>query len=129
MTGAESANGHGEKPAGAWTAEETVSHMLKKLKDGKFYIVCPDNETSEVSRANTIRSHDLNELMQDLDRLRIKWAAGDIVEGRPALSRWHPEWKASFDEYVSSGLNHFEERRGVKERHRAQTPPLQGDNL
>ncbi|KAG9011507.1 hypothetical protein FRB90_007223 [Tulasnella sp. 427] len=112
MTGSTSFDGKGEKPAGAWTAEETVWYMLNKLRDGKFYIICPDNETSE-----------------DLDRLRIKWAAGDIVEGRPALSRWHPEWKNTFDEYVSSGLNHFEERRVQKERRGTKTPTVQGDNL
>ncbi|KAG8907901.1 hypothetical protein FRB99_001761 [Tulasnella sp. 403] len=111
LTGAENADGEGEKPPGAWTAEETVRYMLRKVQDGKFYIICPDNETSE-----------------DLDRLRIKWAAGDIVEGRPALSRWHPEWKSAFDEYVSSGLSHFEERRYEKERSLAKTPSLQ-DNL
>ncbi|KAG8899308.1 hypothetical protein FRC01_010591 [Tulasnella sp. 417] len=112
MTGSTSFDGKGEKPTGAWTAEDTVWYMLNKLREGKFYIICPDNETSE-----------------DLDRLRIKWAAGDIVEGRPALSRWHPEWKNTFDEYVSSGLNHFEERRVQKERRGTKTPTVQGDNL
>lgn len=50
MTGAETADGLGEKRDGAWTAEETVRYMLKKVRDGKFYIICPDNETSEVGR-------------------------------------------------------------------------------
>ncbi|KAG8949199.1 hypothetical protein FRC04_008998 [Tulasnella sp. 424] len=112
MTGATSFDGRGEKPPGAFTAEETVWYLLNKLRDGKFYIICPDNECSE-----------------DLDRLRIKWAAGDLVEGRPALSRWHPEWKNTFDEYVSSGLNHFEDRRVQKERRGIKTPTVQGDNL
>jgi hypothetical protein len=26
------------------------------------------------------------------DEQRILWAAGDIVENRPPLSRWHPEY-------------------------------------
>jgi hypothetical protein len=47
MTGSNAA-GEGAKPAGAWTAEETVKYLLEKVKDGKFYIICPDNETSEV---------------------------------------------------------------------------------
>jgi len=111
MTGAASADGLGEKPPGAWTAEETVKYMLDKVKEGKFYIICPDNETSE-----------------DLDRLRVKWAAGDIVEGRPALSRWHPEWKSVYEEYVASGLTHFEERRNERERN-VRLPSTQEDNL
>lgn len=110
LTGADTADGLGEKPRGAWTAEETVNYMLEKVKEGKFYIICPDNETSE-----------------DLDRLRIKWAAGDIVEGRPGLSRWHPDWKPMFEEYVQSGLHHLEERRNEKGRKHA--PSVHMDNL
>jgi len=25
------------------------------------------------------------------------WGAGDLAENRPALSRWHPEWKDAFE--------------------------------
>jgi hypothetical protein len=39
-----------------------------------------------------------------LDHLRIKWSAADILEGRPALSRWHPEWKFQFEEYIKENL-------------------------
>jgi lactate dehydrogenase-like 2-hydroxyacid dehydrogenase len=35
-----------------------------------------------------------------LDERRIAWAAGDIIENRPALSRWHPEWAEAFAEFV-----------------------------
>ena len=73
------ARGATEKPAGAWTPEQTVDFMLERLEAGDFYILCPDNE---VSRA--------------LDERRILWAAGDIVENRPALSRWHPDWADRF---------------------------------
>ncbi|ELU44413.1 short chain dehydrogenase domain-containing protein [Rhizoctonia solani AG-1 IA] len=59
-----------EKPPGAWTAKQCVQYMLSRVREGEFYIICPDNETSE-----------------DLDRLRIRWAADDLVERRPALSR------------------------------------------
>lgn len=72
-----------EKPAGAWTAEQTADFMLKSLERGDFYILCPDND---VSRA--------------LDERRIAWAAGDIVENRPPLSRWHPDWKDAFEAYL-----------------------------
>ncbi|KAJ8523206.1 hypothetical protein ONZ45_g309 [Pleurotus djamor] len=76
----------GEKPHGAWTAEETVLYMLDKVRAGDFYIICPDNET---------RSED--------DQLRIMWAASDVAEGRPALSRWHRDYKSLFEEYMREG--------------------------
>ena len=28
-----------------------------------------------------------------LDERRILWAAGDVIENRPPLSRWHPDWR------------------------------------
>eukprot|EP01037_Dinobryon_pediforme_P022569 gene22569-23764_t len=72
-----------EKPAGAWTPEQVVALMLERLALGDFYIVCPDNETTSVQ-----------------DSKRIAWAAGDITENRPALSRWHPDWKDAFAAYM-----------------------------
>lgn len=77
------ANGRSEKPAGAWTPEQTVDFMVDSLERGDFYILCPDND---VPRA--------------LDERRILWAAGDIVENRPPLSRWHPDFAASFADYL-----------------------------
>jgi NAD(P)-dependent dehydrogenase (short-subunit alcohol dehydrogenase family) len=38
------ARGRTEKPAGAWTAEQTVDFMVEKLGAGDFYILCPDND-------------------------------------------------------------------------------------
>jgi hypothetical protein len=78
------ARGRVEKPAGAWTPERTVDFMLERLEAGDFYILCPDNE---VSRA--------------LDEKRIAWAAGDIVENRPPLSRWHPDYDAAFKAFLA----------------------------
>ncbi|MBN9070958.1 MAG: SDR family NAD(P)-dependent oxidoreductase [Rhizobiales bacterium] len=72
-----------EKPAGAWTGGEVVDFMLESLARGDFYILCPDNE---VTRA--------------MDEKRIAWAAGDIIENRPALSRWHPDHAERFAEYM-----------------------------
>ncbi|MGQ9366650.1 SDR family NAD(P)-dependent oxidoreductase [Azospirillum sp. ST 5-10] len=80
------ARGRAEKPAGAWTPEQTVDFMMERLDAGDFYILCPDND---VPRA--------------LDERRILWAAGDIVENRPALSRWHPEYAAAFEAFVRRG--------------------------
>jgi NAD(P)-dependent dehydrogenase (short-subunit alcohol dehydrogenase family) len=73
------AKGRTEKPAAAWTPEQTVDFMLARLAAGDFYILCPDNDVP-----------------RSLDERRILWAAGDIVENRPPLSRWHPDYAEAF---------------------------------
>lgn len=75
-----------EKPAGAWTPDQTADFMMDSLARGDFYILCPDND---VPRA--------------LDEKRIAWAAGDIIENRPALSRWHPDHADAFKAFVEGG--------------------------
>ena len=77
------ARGRTEKPASAWTPEQTVAFMLERLREGDFYILCPDNEVS-----------------RSLDVRRVLWAAGDIVENRPPLSRWHPDYAEAFAAFV-----------------------------
>jgi NAD(P)-dependent dehydrogenase (short-subunit alcohol dehydrogenase family) len=79
------ARGRADKPAGAWTPEQTVDFMLEKLAAGDFYILCPDNETPRA-----------------LDEKRMLWAAGDIVENRPPLSRWHPDFAEAFKAFSVS---------------------------
>ena len=61
------------------------------MRQGKFYILVPDNDTR-----------------REVDQLRILWGAGDLVEGRPALSRWHKDYKALFDDYIREGLAQLE---------------------
>ena len=75
--------GETQKPDGAWTADQTADFLINSIEQGDFYILCPDND---VPRA--------------LDELRIAWAAGDIVENRPPLSRWHPDHGDAFADYV-----------------------------
>lgn len=77
------AQGRSEKPPAAWTPEQTVDFMLERLNAGDFYILCPDND---VPRA--------------LDERRILWAAGDLVENRPPLSRWHPDYAPAFTQFA-----------------------------
>ena len=77
------ARGRTEKPAAAWTAEQTVDFMMERLDAKDFYILCPDNDVP-----------------RSLDERRILWAAGDIVENRPPLSRWHPDYKQAFEAYI-----------------------------
>ena len=71
------------KPKGAWTADQVVDFMLEHVAAGNFYILCPDNDVSHA-----------------LDSRRIQWAADYIIQNRPALSRWHPEYKDTFADYV-----------------------------
>ena len=74
----------GDKPAGAWWPAEVIDYMLEALGRGDFYILCPDND---VTRA--------------VDERRILWAAGDLVENRPPLSRWHPDYKDAFAAFLA----------------------------
>ncbi len=80
------ANGRTEKPEAAWTPEQTVDFMMDSIARGDFYILCPDNDVS-----------------RDLDEKRILWAAGDIVENRPPLSRWHKDWTERFNRSLNQG--------------------------
>lgn len=72
-----------EKPAGAWTPERTAEFMMKALAQGDFYILCPDNDVP-----------------RELDEKRIAWAIGDMIENRPPLSRWHPDYADAFAAYI-----------------------------
>lgn len=78
------AGGRTEKPEGAWTSEQTIDFMLKSIENGDFYILCPDND---VDRAT--------------DQRRMAWAIGDIIENRPPLSRWHPDFAEASKAYIT----------------------------
>ena len=99
-TGLTRARGATEKPAGAWTPEETVDVLLDRMAAGDFYILCPDNETT-----------------REMDEKRMRWSADDVIRNRPALSRWHPDHKAAFAAHMEAppegGANGADE--GVKE--------------
>lgn len=76
-------SGRAEKPAGAWTADQVVDEMLKGIAAQKFYIICPDNDVTS-----------------EMDRKRIRWAAQDLTENRPPLSRWHKDHADAFTKYM-----------------------------
>jgi NAD(P)-dependent dehydrogenase (short-subunit alcohol dehydrogenase family) len=78
------ARGRTEKPPGSWTPEQVVNFMIAAMAAGDFYIICPDNDVT-----------------RDIDNRRILWAAEDIIRNRPALSRWHPDYKDEFDEFLT----------------------------
>jgi hypothetical protein len=75
--------GRTEKPPGAWTPDQVVDMLISGIEHGDFYILCPDNEVT-----------------RKIDNRRILWAAQDIVENRPALSRWHSDYKAAFEAFL-----------------------------
>ncbi|AWN46228.1 short-chain dehydrogenase [Methylobacterium terrae] len=86
-TGLTRARGATEKPAGAWTPEETVEFLLEAMSAGDFYILCPDNETT-----------------LEMDEKRMRWSSDDLIRNRPALSRWHPDHKAAFAAHMDAPL-------------------------
>ena len=71
--------GVARKPDGAWLPAQVIDYLLEALGRGSFYIICPDNEVSSAE-----------------DARRIQWAAQDLVEDRPPLSRWHPDYREVF---------------------------------
>lgn len=73
------------QPAEAWTAGQVIDYFIQRFNKGDFYIICPDN---------TVTSK--------MDAKRITWAYQDIIRNRPALSRWHPEWKDAFSSWMKS---------------------------
>lgn len=75
--------GLAEKPPSAWTAEQTADFFVASVNRGDFYILCPDNDVP-----------------RPLDEKRIAWSAGDIIENRPPLSRWHPDYADAFAAYI-----------------------------
>jgi NAD(P)-dependent dehydrogenase (short-subunit alcohol dehydrogenase family) len=79
------ARGRVDKPEGAWTADQTVDFAFERIAAGDFYILCPDNDAP-----------------RELDEKRMAWAMGDIIENRPPLSRWHPDYADAFKASLGS---------------------------
>jgi len=75
--------GRTEKPPEAWSAEQVIEFMIDGMSKGDFYILCPDNAVT-----------------REMDEKRIRWAADDLIKNRPALSRWHPDYKDAFDRFM-----------------------------
>jgi NAD(P)-dependent dehydrogenase (short-subunit alcohol dehydrogenase family) len=69
---------------GAWMPDQVIDGLLAALDRGDFYIICPDDETT-----------------WEMDRKRILWSAGDLVENRPALSRWHHDYAREFAQFCA----------------------------
>ncbi|KAH7162021.1 hypothetical protein B0J13DRAFT_431671 [Dactylonectria estremocensis] len=84
MTGG-SAKADAKKPDGAWWPDQVVDFLEKKVQEGQFWAICPDNDVTEA-----------------LDKKRMLWAAGDMVQGRPPLTRWREDWKDKAKESIDA---------------------------
>jgi NAD(P)-dependent dehydrogenase (short-subunit alcohol dehydrogenase family) len=71
------------KPPVPWTADQVVDRLMRDMKDGQFYVFCEDNEVTP-----------------ELDRRRMRWSMDDLIYRRPPLSRWHPDYRDSFADFV-----------------------------
>lgn len=76
FTGLTGGGGMKEKPAGAWSAEQVAEYLYKKMGEGVFYVICPDNDVD-----------------WETDRKRMTWTMGDVVFERQPQSRWREEYK------------------------------------
>lgn len=79
--------GDREHKPGAWLPEQVVDYMEQALARDAFFVLCPDEETPNA-----------------VDRKRIVWNALDIALDRPALSRWHPDYKNAFAAFMKNEL-------------------------
>jgi NAD(P)-dependent dehydrogenase (short-subunit alcohol dehydrogenase family) len=77
--------GYAEKPPAAWTADQVVDEMLRGIEARRFYIICPDNDATA-----------------EMDAKRMRWAADDVIKGRPPLSRWHPNYAEEFAAHMAA---------------------------
>ncbi|KAI2468425.1 NAD(P)-binding protein [Annulohypoxylon bovei var. microspora] len=82
-TGLAGAASGAKKPDAPWTPEQVADYLEAKMAEGRFWVLCPDNEVTE-----------------DVDRKRMLWSAGDAPSGRAPLSRWRDEYKGAFAEFM-----------------------------
>ena len=73
----------GKPQQGAWMPSQVLDFLTREVDAGRFYVICPDNDVD-----------------RETDNLRMYWAAHDIIENRPPLSRWHPDYKDKFTEFL-----------------------------
>ncbi|KAL4894464.1 hypothetical protein BDV59DRAFT_11676 [Aspergillus ambiguus] len=74
-----------KKMAGAWLPSQVAEELVKGLEKGSFYIICPDDDVDAA-----------------LDQARMQWASDDLIEGRPALSRWEADWRGRAEEVIQA---------------------------
>jgi len=74
---------YSEKPAGAWTPEQCINHLLETLDSGEFYVLCEDNDVKRWQ-----------------DEKRMQWNVDDIIKRRSALSRWDDNYKDEYESFM-----------------------------
>ena len=74
-----------KKPKGAWLPRQVAEYLEQKLHEGSFWAICPDNDVTE-----------------DMDRKRVMWTAGDLVQGRKPCSRWREEYQEEATEFMKN---------------------------
>jgi NAD(P)-dependent dehydrogenase (short-subunit alcohol dehydrogenase family) len=79
--------GDAEHRPGAWLPEQVIDYMATALARDDFFILCPDGETT-----------------REIDAKRLYWNALDIIKNRPALSRWHKDYKEAFAAFMTEDL-------------------------
>ncbi|KAK8094402.1 hypothetical protein PG997_001087 [Apiospora hydei] len=79
----EAADGGKKKPDAPWWPEDVVEYLERKMAEKQFWVICPDNEVTE-----------------EMDKKRMAWSAGDVINGRPPLSRWREEHKEQAAEFM-----------------------------
>ncbi|XXG97934.1 hypothetical protein Hte_004250 [Hypoxylon texense] len=84
LAGAASAR---EKPYSPWTPAEVVDYLEGKVREGQFWVLCPDNDVTE-----------------EMDKKRMLWSVDDAVKGRAPLSRWREEFKDEFAAWMAKDL-------------------------
>mmetsp|Transcript_5368 Transcript_5368/g.10371 ORF Transcript_5368/g.10371 Transcript_5368/m.10371 type:complete len:307 (-) Transcript_5368:1085-2005(-) len=75
----------GKPQPGAWMPSQVIDYLVQQVEKGSFYVICPDNDVDV-----------------ETDKLRITWTFGDITEDRPPLSRWHPDYKDKFTQFLET---------------------------
>ena len=76
--------GRSDKPTDAWSAEQVVDFMMMPWG----------------TVISTFSALD-NAVTREMDEKRVQWAAEDLIKNRPALSRWHPDYKEAFQRFMT----------------------------
>ena len=72
------------KPDAAWWPSQVVDELVARMASNDFYVICPDNDVT-----------------REMDRRRLQWNTDDVLQNRPALSRWHPDHAADFAAWMA----------------------------
>ena len=75
--------GRTEKPPGAWTPDQVVDMLVDGMNQRRLLHPLPRQRSDARDR-------------QSADPV----GGQDITENRPALSRWHPDYSAAFEEFL-----------------------------